>query len=109
MLDETGERISLAIDNIEYIKRDGELLELNTDETLWFDKGNETSRYTFEVKTKSGIFYTAILDWTKEVEKETELDNLTVEELKGIAKDKEIKGYSNMNKQELIDAINETP
>lgn len=109
MLDSSSKRISLAIDNVEYIKRDGKLLESNTDETLWLNKENETGKYIFKVKTKSGIIYTAILDWTKEVEKETELDNLTVEELKGIAKDKEIKGYSNMNKQELIDAINETP
>lgn len=43
------------------------------------------------------------------LEDEIDLSTLTVVELKEIAKEKGIKGYSNMTKQQLIDAINETP
>ncbi len=110
MLDESSRRISLAIDNVEYIKQDGELLETNTDETLWFNKEKDTGEYKFEVKTKEGVIYIAILDWIKkEEDEEEELEGKTVEELKGIAKEEGIKGYSSMTKQQLIDAINETP
>lgn len=37
------------------------------------------------------------------------LNKYTVDELRKIAKEKGLTGYSSMTKQELIDAINETP
>jgi|GEM_PF-5724134 len=43
------------------------------------------------------------------IENEVDLNALTVAELKNIAKEKGIPGYSNMTKQQLIYAINETP
>ncbi len=39
--------------------------------------------------------------------KEASLEDLTVDELKDLAKEKNIKGYSKMNKEELIDSLNE--
>lgn len=58
-------------------------------------------------------FRTTTLDTDIDMEESTEnvvdLNTLTVTELKTIAKDKGITGYSNMTKQQLIDAINETP
>lgn len=41
----------------------------------------------------------------EEPSKEELLNNLTVPELKEIAKEKGIKGYSNMKKEELISAL----
>ena len=38
---------------------------------------------------------------------EASLEDLTVDELKDLAKEKNIKGYSKMNKEELIDSLNE--
>ena len=42
---------------------------------------------------------------TKEKESKVDLDSMTLADLKKIAKEKEIKGYSTMKKQELIDAL----
>ena len=41
----------------------------------------------------------------KELPKETELEDMTLEELKELAKEKDIKGYSKLNKEELIDLL----
>lgn len=49
------------------------------------------------------------LDMEETTKNEDDLNSLTVVELKAIAKEKGIVGYSNMNKQQLIDAINTTP
>lgn len=67
MLDSEGARISLAINNVIYIKKDGIDLEPNTDETLWFNETNPNGTYTFEVKTIDGTVYIAVLDWTGHV------------------------------------------
>lgn len=42
---------------------------------------------------------------TEEQESKVDLDSMTLADLKKIAKEKEIKGYSTMKKQELIDAL----
>lgn len=65
MLDENGERISLAEDNVEYIRSNGRKLTPNTDHTLWFNKDKESGRYVYVVKTKDGIIYQAVLEWIK--------------------------------------------
>ena len=39
--------------------------------------------------------------------KELSYEDMTVEELKELAKEKGIKGYTKMNKQELIDSLHE--
>lgn len=41
----------------------------------------------------------------KVVEVQVDLDEYTVEKLKDMAKEKELKGYSNMNKEELISLL----
>lgn len=64
MLDSDGSRVSLAEDNVNYIKQDGQDLEPNTDETLWFNKSKPTGSYVFEVETKDGVIYQATLNWT---------------------------------------------
>ena len=38
---------------------------------------------------------------------ELSYNDMTLEELKELAREKGIKGYSSMNKQELIDSLNE--
>lgn len=63
MLDENGDRISLAIDDVNWIKQDGQELEPNTDETLWFNKSKPTGAYVFQVETKDEIVYEATLNW----------------------------------------------
>lgn len=63
MLDETGNKISLAVDNVEYIRANGRDLDPNTDSTLWFNKDKETGKYEYVVKTVDGLLYQAILDW----------------------------------------------
>lgn len=65
MLDALGVRVSLAQDNMVYIKQDGKALTANTDETLWFEKSKPTGKYRFEVKTKDNKIHVALLDWKK--------------------------------------------
>ncbi len=55
-----------------------------------------------ETLTKEQIEY---LVEHKELPKETELEDMTLEELKELAKEKDIKGYSKLNKEELIDLL----
>ena len=40
--------------------------------------------------------------------KEASLDDLTLDELKDLAKEKNIKGYSKMNKKELLDVLKDS-
>lgn len=105
--------MSLAESNIEYIKQNGQSLVPNTDETLWFVQDKPTGKYIFEVKTKMGEIYIATLDWVKSASRNSSADenlnDLTVVELKAIAKEKGVVGYSNMTKQQLIDIITTTP
>ena len=69
-----GKDISLASDNVEYIKvkvGDGGWANLtpNTDATLWFNVEAATGLRTFEVKTKGedANVYVATLDWKEEI------------------------------------------
>ncbi len=55
-----------------------------------------------ETLTKEQIEY---LVEHKELPNETELEDMTLEELKELAKEKDIKGYSKLNKEELIDLL----
>lgn len=57
---------------------------------------------------KTTTFDTSV-DIEESTESEVDLNTLTVAELKVIAKEKGMQGYSNVTKQQLIDAINETP
>lgn len=65
LLDSGGQRVSLAVGTVEYIKKDEVDLEPNTDETLWFSVNNPTGKYNFEIKTIEGTVYVAVLDWTQ--------------------------------------------
>jgi hypothetical protein len=67
LLDGEGARISLASDNIDYIKKNGVDLAPNQDETLWFSEENDAGEYLFELKTIAGTVYIAILEWTPEI------------------------------------------
>ncbi len=65
-----GKDISLASDNVEYIKvkvGEGEwqTLTANTDATLWFNVEKAAGTYEYEVKTKAGEVYTATLTWAE--------------------------------------------
>lgn len=71
-----GKDISLASDNVEYIKvkvGDGEWKELtaNTDTTLWFNVEAAHGMRSYEIKTKDGKVYTATLNWDKEIKSAT--------------------------------------
>ncbi len=64
----------------------------------------------YETITKEQIDYLVENGHMPEEEQEEKIievsyDDLTLEELKELAKEKEIKGYSKMNKQEIIDAL----
>lgn len=63
LLDSSGDRISLAANNVIYIKRDGVYLTPNADETLWFRETNPAGEYEFIVLTKAKTKYRAVLDW----------------------------------------------
>ncbi|WP_339273634.1 hypothetical protein MKY59_21035 [Paenibacillus sp. FSL W8-0426] len=63
LLDKDGVKVSLAADNVEYIKRDGVNLAPDDQETLWFNVTKPAGSYVFEVRTKAGVKYVAILDW----------------------------------------------
>lgn len=58
-----GARVSLAAENVVYIKKDGVNLTPNADETLWFSDNNPAGDYVFEVLTTGGGLYTATLEW----------------------------------------------
>src|SRR5690606_1352195 len=67
-----GKDISLASNNVEYIKvkvGDGEWKELtaNTDTTLWFNVEAVHGVRSYEIKTKDSKVYTATLDWQEEI------------------------------------------
>ncbi|CAJ0571031.1 unnamed protein product, partial [Mesorhabditis spiculigera] len=63
LLDKDGVKVSLAADNVEYIKQDGAALTPDDQGTLWFNVVKPAGQYVFEVKTKAGEEYLAILDW----------------------------------------------
>ena len=67
-----GKVISLAEDNVEYIKlRDGDdwrELTANEDSTLWFNVENSAGEYEFEIKTNVGFVYQATLNWDEEID-----------------------------------------
>ncbi|WP_413373306.1 hypothetical protein [Paenibacillus taichungensis] len=63
LLDKDGVNLSLAAGNVEYIKQNGVNLVPDDQETLWFDVSKPAGKYVFEVKTKAGQEYLAILDW----------------------------------------------
>lgn len=63
LLDKDGVKVSLAADNVEYIKQDGVILTPDDQGTLWFNVVKPAGQYVFEVKTKAGEEYLAILDW----------------------------------------------
>ncbi|WP_337034757.1 hypothetical protein [Paenibacillus illinoisensis] len=63
LLDKDGVKVSLAADNVEYIKQDGVALTPDDQGTLWFNVVKPAGQYVFEVKTKAGEEYLAILDW----------------------------------------------
>lgn len=71
LLDNEGNRISLAEGNVEYIKvKDGEEwkeLIANTDQTLWFNVETEKGKSEYKIETKEGEVYTATLDWLDEI------------------------------------------
>ena len=62
-MDGEGERISLATGSVIYIKKDGNELTPDDQETLWFSDINPAGKYVFEVLTVSGKLYVATLDW----------------------------------------------
>ncbi|MEO2212122.1 hypothetical protein ABGV40_14865 [Paenibacillus amylolyticus] len=64
MLDGQGGRVSLASDDVEYIKRNGTTLTPDDQETLWFNEETAPGTYVFEAKTISGKIYRATLIWS---------------------------------------------
>lgn len=65
LLDAGGGLISLSVGNVVYIKKNGEKLTPDDQETLWFSVENPNGQYDFEVKTVAGTVYEATLDWTQ--------------------------------------------
>lgn len=63
MLDGEGERISLAVGSVEYIKKNGNDLTPDDQDTLWFSDDNPAGKYKFEVLTTGGKLYISTLDW----------------------------------------------
>jgi len=73
-----GEKISLAVDKVEDIKvkvNDGDWQTLipNKDSTLWFNVENAQGERTYVVKVKDydNTYYTAELNWEKEINEAT--------------------------------------
>ncbi|WP_339273622.1 hypothetical protein MKY59_21005 [Paenibacillus sp. FSL W8-0426] len=64
MLDGQGAIVSLALGDVEYIKRNGTLLVPDDQTTLWFNATSPAGSYIFDVKTSAGKVYRAVLDWT---------------------------------------------
>ncbi|SDD27168.1 hypothetical protein SAMN02799630_02795 [Paenibacillus sp. UNCCL117] len=63
LLDSGGVRVSLAASNVQYIKKNGINLVLDSNETLWFSESNLAGDYSFEIFTKDGKLYIATLNW----------------------------------------------
>ncbi|WP_413373296.1 hypothetical protein [Paenibacillus taichungensis] len=63
LLDGQGVRISLALGDVEYIRRNGTPLVPDDQETLWFNEESTAGTYVFEAKTTTGKVYKATLVW----------------------------------------------
>ena len=72
-----------------------------------FDKNRnfKNNRKTEKVENKPTVQKETVKEEVKEEKANTDLNSLTVSELREMAKDKDIKGYSTMKKAELVDAL----
>ena len=66
----------------------------------------ETKMENEKVQSVFGVIYMDTLEEMKEMEKADELDGKTLADLKKLAKEAGIKGYSTMKKDEIIASLN---
>ena len=69
------------------------------------DKKETKKEETKEVVEKKAKEVTSLVEEVKEVDKEVNIKNLTLIELKELAKSRGIKGYSKMKKEELLEIL----